>query len=241
MSIVFSESTNKTGICELIDANVGTNTTSYPVAEKTRDINLALDKVFALIFQVGGTWQFDDSNQTDYPIITTNIVSGQRDYPFSTDSAGNIILEIYRVFATNSAGVSYEIFPVDVEQGQAPKSYTDNLNVGGQPITYDKLANGIFLDPIPNYNYTNGLKLYINREASYFTSSDTTKKPGFAGLFHEYLAIRPSYFYAARKGMQTAAVFQEQMLRMEADIQDYYKGREKDTQKIIQGVRRSSR
>ena len=67
------------GIVQEIDEMVGTNNTTYPIASKTRDVNLALDKVFSLIFQVGGTWQFDDSNQTDYPIITTDIVSGQRE------------------------------------------------------------------------------------------------------------------------------------------------------------------
>jgi hypothetical protein len=241
MSLVFSNSSTKAGIVELIDANVGTSSTSYPLAEKVRDVNMALDRVLSLIFQVGGTWQFDDSNQTDYPIITTDIVSGQRDYSFTTDQTGNLILEIYRVLVADSAGTFHDLTPVDVGQKMASPSYTDGLNVGGQPSSYDKFANGIFLDPVPNYNRTGGLKVYINREGSYFTSSDTTKKPGFAGLFHEYLALRPSYYYASRKGMDVQKTYLDQMLRMETDIQDFYKGRAKDTQKFISAVNRSSR
>jgi hypothetical protein len=207
----------------------------------TADINLALDKALTLIFQTGGTWQFDDSNQTDYPIITTNIVSGQRDYSFTTDATGNLILEIYRVLVADVNGTFYDVAPVDVGQGTAPRSYTDNLNVGGLPNTYDKLANAIFLDPIPNYNATAGLKVYINREGSYFNTNDTTKKPGFAGLFHEYLALRPSWQYACVNGLANVNKLEEQVLKMESDMQDYYRGREKDTQKVLYPLYRSSR
>lgn len=225
----------------MIDANVGSNSVSYTIEEKTRDINLALDKAFALIFQVGGTWQFDDSNQTDYPIITTNLVSGQRDYSFTSDGSSNLILEIYRVLVADQNGLFRDVYPVDVEQSAAPVSYTDGQNVGGLPNTYDKLANGIFLDPIPNYNRTGGLKVYVSREGSYFVKTDTTKKSGIAGLFHEYLALRPSWQYAARKGMANKGDLQAQVIQMEADMMDYYKSREKDTQKAFSAIRRSSR
>lgn len=141
----------------------------------------------------------------------------------------------------DSNGQFYDMFPVDVEQGTAPNSFVDGLNTTGRPTQYDKLGNGIFLDPIPNYSRTAGIKVYVSREGSYFTSSDTTKKPGFAGLFHEYLALRPSFMYAKRKGMATANNFEEQMLRMESDIQEYYRSREKDVQRFIRPVFRSSR
>lgn len=228
MSLVFSNSTTKAGIVELIDDNCKTNSTTYPIANKTRDINLALDKVFSLIFDSAGTWQFDDSNQTDYPIISTNLVSGQRDYSFTSDANGNLILDIYKVFIASSSGVFTEIKPYDVQSESSITGYTDGQNTGGTPSTYDKTANGIFLDPIPNYNYTNGLKVYINREASYFTTSDTTKKPGFAGIFHEYLALEPSLKYAKRNSLEVAKSLEIDVFKMEQAIQDYYSSRERD-------------
>ena len=91
MSIVFSEATNKTGLCELIDDVCGTNTTTFPVAKKAAKINVALDEALAIIFQQGGTWQFDDQNHTADPIITTAITDGQRDYHFTTDEQSNVI------------------------------------------------------------------------------------------------------------------------------------------------------
>ena len=93
MSIVFSNPTTKAGICELIDANINTDLVSYPMIDKVRDINLALDAFLAIALKACGGWQFDDSNQTKDPIITTDLVSDQRDYHFTTDEQGNLILD----------------------------------------------------------------------------------------------------------------------------------------------------
>lgn len=233
MSLQFSDTTNNRGILQLIDANCKTNSTSYPTTDKTRDVNLALDRALQIIFDSCGTWQFDDGNNTDYPIITTNLVSAQRDYSFTSDGSSNLILDIYKVFAKDNSGVYHEIDPVDVVNGVNTSSFTDGNNTGGQPIRYDKLGNGIFLDPVPNYNSTAGLKIYINREASYFTTSDTTKKAGFAGLFHEYLALRPSYQYAYRNSLSNVNSLQAEMLKMEQDLATYYSGRTRDERRRI--------
>lgn len=235
MSITFSQ------ILDLIDDNCKSNSTSYPVADKTRDINLALDEVFSTIFEVGGTWQFDDSNHTDYAIITTNLVSGQRDYPFTTDEQGNLILEVLKVFVADEQGNFREVTPVDVPAGSAPANHYDGLNTGGQPNTYDKLGNGILLDPIPNYNRTNGLKVYISREGSYFSTTDTTKKAGFAGIFHEYLALRPSYQYARTNRLDNKNDLKTDMIEMKNAIREYYKAREKDVVKTLRTKRNNSK
>lgn len=244
MSLAFSNTTSKNGIlqriertCGFQDGDITGNTTK--LAQFTGDINVALDRVLSLIFSVGGTWQFDDSNHTDYPIITTNLVSGQRDYTFTSDESGNLILEIYKVLVADDSGGYREILPVD-QQSDAPVNYTDGNNTTGLPITYDKTGNGIFLDPIPNYNETNGLKIFINREASYFATSDTTKKPGFAGLFHEYLVLHPSFYYCLRNGISIRNSVKEELMEMESQIMDFYKMREKDVVKRLIGARNNS-
>ena len=244
MSLVYSNTTSKNGIlqriertCGFQDGDVTGNATR--LAQFTGDVNVALDKVLSLIFSVGGTWQFDDSNHTDYPIITTNLVSGQRDYLFTSDQNSNLILEIYKVLVADDSGDYREILPVD-QQSDAPANYTDGNNTTGLPITYDKTGNGIFLDPIPNYNEANGLKIFINREASYFTTSDTTKKPGFAGLFHEYLVLHPSFYYCTRNGISIRRELKDELLEMESQIMDFYKMREKDVVKRLIGARNNS-
>jgi hypothetical protein len=229
-------------IVDTIDDNCKSNSSNYSLADKTRDINIALDRALALIFQVGGTWQFDDSNHSDYPIITTSLLSGIRDYSFVDDEQGNLILDIYKVMVKDPNGIFHEIQPIDVQTpNNNTQSFYDGQNITGIPSRYDKTANGIFLDAIPSYGSSQGLKIYINREASYFTVSDTTKKPGIAGLFHEYLALRPSYQYAYRNGLKNLNILKKEMEEMEDEIQNYYKSRERDTQKTLKARRRSSR
>ncbi len=246
MSIAFSNTTTKAGLIQQIekklklgDGFISGNTTR--LAQWTADINLALDKVLAIIFQVGGTWQMDDTNHSDYPIITTNLNSGQRDYTFTTDGSGNLILEIYKVLVADENGNFREIIPVDAsERGGAPSNYDDGLNVTGQPNTYDKLGNGIFLDPPTNYDYSNGLKIYISREGSYFTTLDTTKKAGFAGLFHSYLYLAPCYEYARDNSLKSANGFFRDMEKVEDGIREHYKHREKDVRKVMTPVRNNA-
>lgn len=209
MSLTFSQLTDK------IDRVCNTNSTSYPTTLKTVDINIALAEVYEMILRVNG-WNVDDFNHTDYPIITTDIVSGQRDYSFTYDEQTNLILGIHKVMVKDSAsGVFQELEAVD-QQTQDVSSFYDGQNGAGIPIRYDKTANGIFLDPIPNYNSTGGLKVFIDREPSFFVYTDTTKVAGFDGLCHDYLYLKPSYEYCRDKGLQSAE-------RLYRDLQDSIK------------------
>lgn len=236
MSVTFNN------LVSLTDSNVKSNSISYPIAEKVLDFNLAIDKVFGIIFQNSKTWQFDDTNHTDYPFIMTDLASGIRDYPFVTDEQGNLILDIYKVMVKISAtGLYQEIKPVDQESEEYTEGFWNGQNLTGIPTKYDKTANGIFLDCIPSYNATDGLKVFINREGSYFTTSDTTKKPGFAGLFHEYLALFGSYQYARRNGLKNQETFKRDMLEMENQIEVYYSNRSRDEKQQIITKYRSSR
>lgn len=203
MSLQFNDSTSYRGLVQIfekeISANLGDisgNTTK--LKQFTADVNLAYDDFLHLAFEAGGTWQFDDSNQTDYPILTTNIVSGQRDYAFTTDGSSNLILDIQKVLVLPSATATIyqEIKPID-ELNDPSSILTADTN-GGAPSSYGKLANAIFFNNLPNYNATNGLKVVINREPSYFVYTDTTKKPGVPGNLHRWFALKPAQEYARR-------------------------------------------
>lgn len=196
----------------------------------TTSVNLALTNLLTIIFEADGRWQFDDSNHTDYPFIKTNLVSGQRDYTFTTDENNNLILDIQRVAILQSAiDTKYnEIFPVDQQtSGEGYDILGENTNTG-TPFQYDKTANGIFLDPIPNYNATNGLKVYISREGSFFTTSDTSKKPGVDARLHEYLVYKPVLEYGRFNVVENYSLVERSVENMEQKALSIYGNREQD-------------
>ena len=217
-----------TEILGLIQRNTNTQnttTSSYPLADKTTDVNNALNKYFLLANNSEGRWQIDDSNQTDYPIIFGNVISGQQDYSFTVDENGNQILDIYKVRIKDSNGNWTTLKQRDLQDG---KDEPLNSTTTGMPTEYDLTANGIFLTVIPNYTLTDALEVYISRTPTYFTVSDTTKKPGIPWTHHEYLAIRPSYYYCLQKGLPQAVRLGEEMLMMEELIKKDYSYRNKD-------------
>lgn len=226
-------SLTKTQIDSLTRRNVKASTVSYTNADLTADENIALDRVMDLIFKSSGRWQFDDSNHTDYPFITTSLNASQRDYTFTTDEQGNLILDIYKVMVKDPNGIYTEIEPVDQQSDEYMEGFWSGQNTTGIPTRYDKTANGIFLDAIPSYTSANGLKIFINREGSYFTTSDTTKKPGFSGIFHEYIALYPSYLYAMRNSLPNKDSLKKDLDDMELKIQQHYRDRSKDETLVI--------
>lgn len=241
MSLAYSDTSGKDGILQRIeiklgfpDAYITGNTTR--LAQFTGMVNLALDNVFHIIFKADGRWQFDDGGHNTYPILTGNLVDGQRDYSFTQDSDSNLILDIQRVFVrTSTTSGYYEVFPVDVQS--APEAeiseFVDGLNREGSPYEYEKTATGIFLNPIPSANVTAGLKIYVSREGSYFTTSDTTKKPGFAGLYHDYLVLATCYDYALGHNLKNRDVFKRDMLEMGKKIEEFYARRDKHARPIM--------
>ena len=236
MSIPYSNKVKKNGLLQRIEQELG-----FPDAYITGatdrlrfwngSINLALDKVLHVIFKADGQWQFDDGNHTTYPILTGDLVDGQRDYSFTADADSNLILDIQRVFVRESATDSYyEVFPVDVQS--APESqisqFVDGKNTEGAPYSYDKTSTGIFLNPIPDANVTAGLKIYVSREGNYFDYDDDTEFAGFAGLYHEYLVLEPCYRYARANTLKNRDVFKRDYLELEKKVEEFYAQRAKD-------------
>jgi hypothetical protein len=209
------------GLVQLYELEIGANrgdVSGNPerLAQFVSDCNQALDDFLTIAIPASGTWEFDDSNQSDYPIMKTDLVSGQRDYTFTTDGSGNLVLDIYKVaiYGSPTATTYTAIYPIDELEEEYGGILTENP-AGGTPYRYGKMANGIFLDPVPNYSADSGLKLYVNREASYFTVSDTTKKPGVPGNLHKYFYLKPAAEYARRNNLANQDRLMAEVLKME--------------------------
>lgn len=236
----FSDTTNKSGIIEVIARMTGTTnatSSSYPLLDKTVDINLALSNFLNIANKAAGKNQpVDDTNHTDYPVVYADITSGVQDIVITLDANGNQIQNIYKVIMTKPDGTKLVLTQVDITD--ADDYFTIDATTG-IPTTYDLSANGIFLHQTPNFTLAGALEVWTSRGGSYFVSTDTTKRPGIPERFGEYLALRPSYFYCLAKGLPQAGAYKIALYGedghsgMEGDIKAFYAQRNKAVENVL--------
>lgn len=195
--------------------------------------NIAFSDYLTLAFNTSGTWKFDDSNHPDFPEMTADIVAGQREYPFTTDEEGNLVLDIYKVYAKETGKDYLELEAIDADTTGVENGITTGSTVQGVPYRYDKTANVIILDPVPSASVTGGLKVSVNREATFFTTSDTTKKPGVPGLHHKWFYLRPALDYARRNSLNSYTRLEAEVMALTADIKKNFSRRAKDEQSVM--------
>lgn len=240
--MVFSDPTTKQGIVEDIDFHVNTDVFSYPIEEKTRNINSWYARAVSLILESDGRWQWDDSNWSDYPIGRANLVSGTQDYNMFVQppDSGEDYLRLTRVRIKNREGNYIDINPIDQSdmRGTSKPSATET----GTPQFYDKLGPSLFLSPIPDYNSTDGIQVFFQRAPSYFLTTDQAKIPGFASIFHRYLSYGAAYDYAVTKTLPGTKIqqLQTQIQILEQQIKSFHSKRGKDEQvRLVNGQNRT--
>lgn len=242
--MVYNDTSTNQGIlqeCEslLFDNQYGAITSNTSLVQTfTRYANRALDRIVSLIMDADSRWQWDDNNNTDYPIATALLVSGQKDYAFSITQ-----LNIARVEAQDSNGNYQRLLPIDVNDIITSVNSFENAN--GSPVFYDKLANSIFLYPTPSYSTVNdideeaqGLKIWFQRGANYFATTDTTKEPGFVSLFHRLVPLWMSYDYAFSRQLPLADNLMMEIEKLEDQMQDFFLLRQKDEHKTMKAYSR---
>jgi hypothetical protein len=237
--MVFSDTTTKLGLiqdCETTlfgDSGYGKiSGNTNLLYQFTGRINRRQDRFIQLAFKADGTFQYDDSNNTDYPEATTNLISGQRDYVFALD-----MLEIERamVYPTSTSTDYTTIYPRDIHDAGGDAIAENQSGYTGVPNIYDKKGALVTLGPKPNYSATNGLKVIFKRGAYYFVYSDTTRSPGFASYLHGYLSKGASLDYAVDRGLDVAKNLSVQVDAMEKEIVAHFARRPKDEVKEISG------
>lgn len=224
----FNNTTNKSGLiqdCEfwLFASNYGTiSGNTNMLATFTNLINRALDSVTVKIMESDDRWQFDDTNYTDYPIATTDLILGQRDYVLSVNH-----VKITRVECKDQDGNWNLLKPMDLrDTSQARDEF---LKGDGIPLYYDKMAQSLFLYPQSNYNSTGGLRVYYQREPDYFVSTDTTKSPGFPSVLNRIVSIRASLDYAIANNLtDKITVLTGELAKRELEIEKFYGRRNND-------------
>jgi len=229
--IQFSDSTNKTGLVELLARATGTQdatTQSYPLKQKTVDINDAIDWFLMLARKACPTIKIDDTNFTGEPVYSQNLSSSTNAYTFTVDSSSAQIQEIDRVEIERANGTTKRLKQMDVGAvGQDEDTGTLGAQAiaTGEPEYYRIAGKNIILDKKPNYTTSSGtgLRLYHTRSAFYFVSTDTTAYAGINNIFHSYLWIRPAYLWVLlKKGAAQASGLKTELEKMEAYIDLYF-------------------
>lgn len=230
----FSDTSDEQGLIQDITDLTGASVNEYTLKARTRSINEWSRKVLAKILTSQDEWDFDDSNHTDLPILTTNIVSGQRDYGLPLSSEG--MLQIKSVEVSDGSKF-YLAKPIDkAEQNVAVSNDSIDEFYDKSEPKYDLQYGSLFIYPKPDANVTAGLKVWINRDISPFVSTDTTKVPGFDPVFHRILSYGAAYDWALAKGGQNVKLLFDTTMDLMNQLGDYYSKKQDDRQNSLKSA-----
>ena len=233
----FNDVTNKQGIVQHIDFLLGTTNSSYPIADKTRNANITYDDVAYMIMTADGSWQYDDDNQTDLPIGTTDLVAGQNNYNIPAVD----FLEIVRVEVCDANGNWHQLDPFDYNDNNGHAMTYVDPSGGGMPRYYNKVGSSLILYATPNFSVTGGLRVYYKRNVLLFEEDDTTKEPGFNRQFHVLIAIGAAMPYCIPNGLEKKLVsLKKDWAEISAKLIKFYSWRGKDKKINIRPARSST-
>jgi len=221
--MVFSDTTNQTGLIQYLDAKVSTGGANgwFTLEEKTAYLNRALDYVASIVEECDRSWTFDDNNYSTHAIATTDLIQGLTNYTLDFKH-----LEVTAVEVLNN-GEWLRLNPVDVEKLDG--SITDYKKTPGIPQEYDLKGNSLWIYPRSNEAVTAGLKLHFKRNMDYFVKTDTTKEPGFDRRFHELVGLKASLDWSIDKELAKQKSFKIMLDEMVMKLKEAYNRREKET------------
>lgn len=231
--MIYSDTTNDTGLVQDIDFICGTNSTSYPLKDKARNMNRWYQRVLDWILESQDEWDFDDANNTDFPIATTDLKADQQDYSLPLADG---LLKIKRLEITYDNSNWYKGEPFDInERGKATSTTLIANEFDPTKPYYDIFSNSIFLYPIPDIDVTAGLKVWFARkiENLFTPTGNDTRAPGFDEQFHRLLSLGGSYDWFLKKG--NTAKLQlviNDMTKFEIELRSFY-GKKQDDRQIV--------
>jgi len=143
----------------------GTTDEVYSLRDKIARVNQALDRYWQLASDVAPRISFDDVNQASLPVETQNLADGTNYYKIS--SFTNEVLQIIRIAILNDNGDEIDLIREEFDDiSKFYERYSTDSSKRGTPTHWTKVGDYIYITPCPNYDETNGLRAYINRELS---------------------------------------------------------------------------
>lgn len=224
-------STIGVSICEEIDSICGSNTVSYALKDKNRRLNSALDDYVLLAVREASGWSIEDTGETDLPIATRALTSGQADYEFPTESLVTEKLEILL-----SDGVTWKEL--------TPTEQLDPNAGTGVPTEYKKVGNSFILSPTPNYTVASGIKNHYRRAFNYSTLSGTSftpTSPGIPSVFHTWLARKAALPYLIENQIANKNDIASLVQEGNQLVISYFGRRPKDVQRRMSPARENNK
>jgi hypothetical protein len=233
----WSETTNDTGIVQDIDFLVGTNATSYPLKDKARNANRWYHRVWDWILESQDEWDVDDTNNTDFPIATTDLKANQQDYALPLAEG---LLKVKRVEINYNNSDWYKAEPFDInERGEGTSTTQINNDYDPTKPFYGLFANSLFTYPIPEEDITAGLKIWFARkiESVFTATGNDTREPGFDEQFHRILSLGPAYDWALTKtDANRIQVLNQELGKYELELRRFYGKKQDDRRTVLKSA-----
>lgn len=165
---------------------VKANSVSFPISDKVLYANEGSRIIWSWIHEAYGGWVYDDANFLDFPEATTDMNANQVDYSLPIEESALMGVSVKTV-----GGVWQQLTPITLEEIQDTGfAEPEFLKTPAQPMYYRPLAKSFKIYPASNYTQSASIKIHERRDISQFSTTDTTKKPGFDVSYHEAL---PTY------------------------------------------------
>lgn len=220
------------GILDDIDFICQTNSTSYPTADKVRNLNRHNYKAVIDVIKAEGRMQFDDSaNIGTLPEYTFTLVNAQSQYALPTN-----LLKLWAVEIKDAGGNWIRVKEIDIDDPLMARTISDFEETDGTPWAYELRGENIFFKPAPatgSVTMTDGGKMYFSREIDLFTTSDTTQEPGFAEPFHRILSIGAAIDYLMVNDADKVDRWRGEYEQLRAELREFYGRRNKDRKSVL--------
>lgn len=207
----------------LITLKSNADTNAFPNATRLILLNAWYQKIASMILDSQDDWDWDDTNRNTEAIVTKSMVANQNYVSLAVSDA---IIKVKRVEVTYDGSTWHEAGRFDIGQTGWPTDTTSvNQDFSTDQPYYDQRGLYVYLYPIPTSNVTNGVKIWVSREPTEFTSSDLTTgtaKPGFDTAFHPMMALGPAFEWTEAKGMPRAASVGAELADYEARLRRQY-------------------
>src|SRR3990167_4969323 len=241
-----------------IDSLCDSDANSYTLKSKVRRINAAYEDIVAklIVASAGGKWHFGDSNYSANPTGLFTLVNSQEAYQLIGDLIGaswtginttTPLLNFLGVSVKDNSGIWHVLKPIRLWQDLLSQDLdpAEHFKTDGRPEYYELREDFLILYPAPDngvsVTLSSGLKVFFQRSAELFTTSDTTKQPGFISPYHIILAYKAALPYCAQYNKDRVPFILSEIKRIEDELLAFYSHRALDEPNVLTGKSRNFR